>query len=83
MKLKNLIIVPKYNEKRGNPVIFHRKYTDEFLELQGDNGGRSIINNHLEVVKFIEVKNEWLLNDIDRLEDYERLIATSININTI
>lgn len=70
----NLIIVPMYNKKRGNPVIFPRKYRDELLELKGDNGGRIVINNHLEDVKFLEVKNSWLLSDIDTEEDYERLI---------
>lgn len=76
---KNLIIVPRYNEKSGNPVIFPRKYENELLALQGDNGGRSIINKHLESVKFLEVKNEWLLSDIDTEEDYKRLIARNLN----
>ena len=75
----NLIIVPRYNEKRGNPVIFPRKYIDELLALQGDNGGRSIIDKHLEEVKFLEVKNEWLLSDIDTEEDYKGLLARSLN----
>ena len=70
----NLIIVPMYNKKRGNPVVFPRKYIDELLQLQGDNGGRGIINKHLEDVKFVEVKNQWLLSDIDTEEDYRRLI---------
>ena len=76
---KNLIIVPRYNEKRGNPFIFPRRYADELLALQGDSGGRSIINKHLESVKFLEVKNEWLLSDIDTEEDYKRLVARSLN----
>jgi len=75
----NLIIVPRYNEKRGNPVIFPRKYIEELLELQGDSGGRSIINKHLDEVKFLQVKHEWLLDDIDRSEDYQKLLARRIN----
>jgi molybdenum cofactor cytidylyltransferase len=74
----NLIIVPRYSEKRGNPVIFPKKFIAELLEIQGDSGGRSIINKHLEEVKFLEVKNEYLLNDIDTEEQYKQLLNMKV-----
>lgn len=75
----NLIIVPSYNEKQGNPVIFPIKFINELLELQGDSGGREIIKNHLDKVKFLKIKNKCLLSDIDTQQDYNQLIATSFN----
>jgi molybdenum cofactor cytidylyltransferase len=70
----DLIIVPKCGEKRGNPVIFPRKFMDELLNLQGDNGGRSIIDKHLKELKFLEITNECLLSDIDTEEQYKELL---------
>jgi molybdenum cofactor cytidylyltransferase len=70
---KNLIIVPKHMDKRGNPVIFPGKFIDELLTLQGDNGGRIIINKFIEDVRFIQVRNEYVLMDIDTKKDYKQL----------
>lgn len=72
---KDLIIVPKYMEKKGTPVIFPKKFINELLELEGDVGGRKIINKHLEEVKYIEIKREYMLLDIDTEDDYNKLIC--------
>lgn len=37
------IVVPIYNGKKGNPVLFSSKYKEKFLMLEGDTGGREII----------------------------------------
>jgi molybdenum cofactor cytidylyltransferase len=72
---KDSIIVPQYMEKKGTPVIFPKKLINELLELEGDVGGRKIINKHLEEVKYIEIKREYMLWDIDTEDDYNKLIC--------
>lgn len=52
--------------KYGNPVIFHEKYVPELLELDGDQGGKRVLNRHLEDVFAFEVEEEKELMDIDR-----------------
>ncbi len=32
--------------RRGNPVVFDKKYFPELYALTGDTGGRSVMNNH-------------------------------------
>lgn len=73
-KTKNSIIVPTFSEKRGTPVIFPSKFKNELLSLEGDTGGKQIIWAHMDSVKFIEVKSELLLFDIDTEEDYKKLL---------
>lgn len=73
-KTKDKIIVPMYKGTRGNPVIFPKRYREELLKLQGDVGGRVLLNKYKEYIEFIEVQDEKLLKDIDTKEDYERLI---------
>lgn len=52
--------------KYGNPVIFHEKYVPELLELDGDQGGKRVLNRHLEDVFGFEVEEKKELTDIDR-----------------
>ncbi len=74
-KNSDYIIVPTYRGKKGSPVIFPLEALDELRELQGDIGGRNVINNNMNKVIFIEVKNEYVLMDVDTWEDYEKLIS--------
>jgi len=66
------IIVPSFQGKRGNPVIFHRKYREDLQRLKGDVGGRSIIDRHLEDTKMVRTKSEGVVRDIDTWEDYRK-----------
>lgn len=55
--------------RRGNPVIFPRKYFDELMELSGDVGGRRVILKHPSMVEEWIVKNAYELKDIDEEKD--------------
>lgn len=65
------IVVPVVRNRRGNPVIFARKYRNELLGLTGDSGARSVIEKFPERVTEVEIQNERLLMDIDTWQDYE------------
>ncbi|WP_309245140.1 molybdenum cofactor cytidylyltransferase [Clostridium sp. CF012] len=73
------IIVPRCNGRRGNPVIFPDNFKEEFLELQGDVGGKTIINKNLYGVKFIEIQDSWALFDVDTNENYEYILKLEEN----
>jgi molybdenum cofactor cytidylyltransferase len=64
------IIVPRYNGKRGNPVIFSSKWKNDFLEINGDIGGRNIIKNNKEEVYYLDIANVKWGMDMDTKEDY-------------
>lgn len=54
----------KSKERIGNPAIFHPKYYHEIMALKGENGGKEIINNHLDQVFFFDISETELI-DID------------------
>jgi molybdenum cofactor cytidylyltransferase len=64
------IIIPVYQGRRGNPVIFAIKYKGELWNLKGDIGGREIINHHPDDVLEVAVNCEGVLLDIDTAENY-------------
>lgn len=67
------IIIPRYRDRNGSPVIFSSIFIDELKTLEGDKGGREIIKRNKENLIFVEVENEYELMDIDTWEDYEKL----------
>lgn len=69
---KGGIIIPSFRGRRGHPVIFHKKYKRELLNLKGDVGGRSIIERHPEDIRVVQVKSEGVVMDVDTWQDYKR-----------
>lgn len=69
------IIMPVYQGRRGNPVIFAIKYKGEILNLKGDVGGREIIKRHPDDVLEVAVNCEDILIDIDTMESYTSITS--------
>ncbi|WP_315110955.1 molybdenum cofactor cytidylyltransferase [Clostridium intestinale] len=67
------IVIPRYKERNGSPVIFSSIFIDELKALEGDKGGREVIKRNKDSLVFVEVENECELMDIDTWEDYEKL----------
>lgn len=67
------IVIPRYKERNGSPVIFSSIFIDELKVLEGDKGGREVIKRNKDSLIFVEVENEYELMDIDTWEDYEKL----------
>ena len=66
------ICVPTCMGKRGNPVLWDRKYIPEMMEVKGDVGAKHIIGDYAEYVKDIEVGDAGVLTDLDTPELFEK-----------
>jgi molybdenum cofactor cytidylyltransferase len=62
------IIVPTRHGKRGNPVLWARRFFAEMLPLAGDVGARHLIGEHAELVAEVEMDSDNVLVDIDTPE---------------
>jgi len=71
-KVKDTIVVPIYSSIRGNPVIFPSTLKDALLRLEGDCGGRRIIESMGDSVKLVTIEKSIEGTDIDTIEEYER-----------
>ena len=67
------ITIPEYNGKRSLPVIFGENFKEELLKLEGDTGGKTVISNHPDKIRTVEIENSDEGKDIDTKEDYEML----------
>lgn len=68
------IIIPLYNGKRGNPIIFPAYLKKELLLINGDIGGREVIKDNFDIVNYIKIHDKYLGIDIDTIEDYKKII---------
>ncbi len=58
------IIVPTYQGKRGNPVLFARAFVDEMRSAEGDVGARALLSAHSDAVYEVE-SDAGVLADAD------------------
>jgi molybdenum cofactor cytidylyltransferase len=65
------IIVPTRRGKRGNPVLWSKRFFPEMAELAGDVGAKHLIGEHAELVAEVEMDDEAVLVDIDTPEAFD------------
>lgn len=70
-KIEKGIIASAYSETLGTPVLFHRKYFNELLDLKGQEGAKKVIKKYSDDV--VSVPFEKGNIDIDTEEDYNNL----------
>ena len=71
----NLIAVPVSDGRRGNPVLWSRRFFGELMTLDGDIGARHLIAKHGEAVAEVPVEGHGAFLDIDTpqaLEEAQR-----------
>lgn len=67
--------VPSQGPRRGHPVLFAARLFPELLAAPVEQGARVVVNAHADEIEYVETDEESVLWDIDRPEDYERLLT--------
>jgi len=70
---RDSIIVPIYNGKPGNPVIFPAQLREKLLALRGDSGGRTLIQKMPDRVCAVPVSSLAAGIDVDTPQDYANI----------
>ena len=69
------IIAPRFEGQRGHPVLLHRRYWDEALQLPSGAYLRDVLKQHPEAVTQIQVNTDFVLRDVDTPEAYAEALA--------
>lgn len=64
----SLIALPVSDGRRGNPVLWSRRFFDELMTLEGDVGARALLERHSELVAEVPVDGASAFLDIDTPE---------------
>ena len=66
------VCVPTCRGKRGNPVLWSRRFFAEIRSIRGDAGARHLIGEHAEVVREVPIEDTAILLDVDSPEALAR-----------
>ena len=70
-----LVVVPTIDGKRGNPVVWSRRFFPELMALDGDVGARHLITRYPEAVAEVPVADNAALVDVDTPDALKRVKA--------
>jgi len=67
------IALPVYKGQRGNPIFFKSAYLSRLKGLEGDVGGRELLELYPEDILEIEVDDPGVVTNVNTSADYEKL----------
>jgi molybdenum cofactor cytidylyltransferase len=70
-----LVVVPTIDGKRGNPVVWSRRFFPDLMAVEGDIGARYLIGRHAEAVAEVPLTGTAALTDVDTPEALEAVRA--------
>jgi len=60
-----LVVVPTIDGRRGNPVVWSRRFFPDLMAITGDIGARHLIGSYAEAVVEVPVSGAAALTDVD------------------
>lgn len=69
------IAIPRFEGRRGHPVLARREIFEEFLKEPPHSKVRDTIDRHADEIAYIEVGDPGISDDIDDPALYEKLLA--------
>jgi molybdenum cofactor cytidylyltransferase len=70
-----LVVVPIIDGKRGNPVVWSRRFFSDLMAVEGDVGARYLIGRNPEAVVEVPLTGTAALTDVDTPEALEAVKA--------
>lgn len=62
------ILVPEHGDRRGNPIVWPRRYFAEMAALSGDTGARGLLEQYAGNVRSVAVDSAAIFADVDTPE---------------
>jgi molybdenum cofactor cytidylyltransferase len=75
MAARASIAIPQYLGRHGHPVLFTRALIPEFLALAPDAQAGQVLHGHAGEIRYLDVADPGILDDIDDPDAYHRLLA--------
>jgi CTP:molybdopterin cytidylyltransferase MocA len=70
-----VVAIPQYLGRHGHPVLCSAALIPEFLALPPESQAPVVIHRHQDQIRYINVADPGILDDIDDPEAYSRLLA--------
>jgi molybdenum cofactor cytidylyltransferase len=70
-----LVVVPSIAGRRGNPVVWSRRFFHDLMAIGGDIGARHLIGSYAEAVAEVPLEGDAALTDVDTPESLSAVKA--------
>jgi molybdenum cofactor cytidylyltransferase len=70
-----LVVVPSIDGRRGNPVVWARRFFNDLMAITGDIGARHLIGQYAEAVIEVPLVGKAALTDVDTPESFSAVKA--------
>jgi molybdenum cofactor cytidylyltransferase len=64
------LVVPSFQRRRGHPWLIAHPYWDEILWMRAPESLRDFLNRRAQDIRYVEIDNSSILQDLDTPEDY-------------
>jgi molybdenum cofactor cytidylyltransferase len=71
------IVVPRYRDRRGHPVLFSKMLFAEFLRTPVEQGAKAVVHAHRQETLEVVTEDSGVTIDIDTQEEYRRQVGGS------
>jgi molybdenum cofactor cytidylyltransferase len=70
-------VIPRFQGRRGHPVLFDSRLAAEFLALPPCSSAREVVHRYSGSTRYVDVEDAGVLRDVDEPADYEALIGAA------
>jgi len=70
---ENLLVIPRFDGRRGHPVCARRELIEEFLALPSEGRAKEVVRRHADRTHYLDTFDAGVLSDIDDPEAYRIL----------
>lgn len=71
-----LLTIPRYQDRRGHPLLIARSLIPEFLELPETAQARDVVVRHESEIRYIDTDDPGILIDVDDPAAYQSLLES-------
>jgi len=73
------VCVPTWHGKRGNPVLWGRRFFEEMMDISGDVGARHLIGKCADLLVEVEMNDDGVMIDVDTPDALAEINAALIS----
>jgi CTP:molybdopterin cytidylyltransferase MocA len=67
-------VIPRYEGRRGHPVMFAAELIPEFLALAPQQTAREVVHRHVDRTRYLDLSDPGIRVDVDHPHEYHQLV---------
>ncbi len=68
------IIIPSFNNRRGHPILLGKELIPAIASYEGRDGMHGFLEEQKKLIHYTNVEDKFMMMDLDRPEDYQRIL---------